>query len=223
MFPHSRWGNPGRQDNVISDKPHYGSLTQDDFLRATCHITSGFWFKTTKSKTCILKKENLDKQRQQGSNQRKNLPLFDYCAVFWDSCGQGSKSYLDKLNQRAACIIEDRAVKSDELSTVFGWPHLQAHRNLLKSVLVHKCINGLAPSYLLSEFRHAHQIHSHFTRQRDQLRLPMAKTTKYQGSFRINGARAYNFLPSNIRSATDFNTFKSLGKQHFKRQCVQSL
>ena len=22
------------------------------------------------------------------------LPLFDYCAVIWDSCGQGSKSYL---------------------------------------------------------------------------------------------------------------------------------
>ena len=48
------------------------------------------------------------------------LPLFDYYTVVWDSCGQGSKSYLDKLNHRAACIIEDRAVKSDELSTVFG-------------------------------------------------------------------------------------------------------
>ena len=34
------------------------------------------------------------------------LPLFDGCAVFWDSCGQGSKSYWNKLNHRAACIIE---------------------------------------------------------------------------------------------------------------------
>ena len=53
-------------------------------------------------------------------------------------------------------------------------------------VLVYKCISGVAPSYLLSEFRHAHQIHSHFTIQRDRLRLPLAKTTIYQGSFRIN-------------------------------------
>ena len=30
------------------------------------------------------------------------LPLFDYRAVVWDSCGQGSKPYLDKLNSRAA-------------------------------------------------------------------------------------------------------------------------
>ena len=151
------------------------------------------------------------------------LPLFHYCAVVWDNCGQGSKSYLDKLNRRAACIIEGRAVKSDALSTGFGWPHLQACRNFLKSVLVYKGVNDITPSYLLSEVRYAHQIHSHFTKQRDQLRLPLANTTKYQGSFRINGARAYNSLPSNIRSVTDFNTFKSLAKRHFKRQCVQSL
>ena len=35
------------------------------------------------------------------------LPLFDYCAVVWDSCGQGSKSYLDKppccLYNRGPC------------------------------------------------------------------------------------------------------------------------
>ena len=130
---------------------------------------------------------------------------------------------LPHVYTRAACIIEGCAVKSDELSTVFGWPHLQALRNYLKSVLVYKCINGLAPSYLLCEFRHAHQIHSHFTRHRDQLRLPLAETTKYQGSFRINGACAYNSLPSNIRSTKDFNMFKSLAKWHFKRQCVQSL
>ena len=30
------------------------------------------------------------------------LPLFDYRAVVWDSCGEGSKPYLEKLNRRAA-------------------------------------------------------------------------------------------------------------------------
>ena len=29
------------------------------------------------------------------------LPLFDYCSPVWDSCGVGSKAYLDKLNRRA--------------------------------------------------------------------------------------------------------------------------
>ena len=45
------------------------------------------------------------------------LPLFDY---FGGIFGQGSKPYLDKLNCRAACIIEGHTVKSDALSTIFG-------------------------------------------------------------------------------------------------------
>ena len=147
------------------------------------------------------------------------LPLFDYYAVVWVSCGQGSTYYLEKLNRRAACIIEGRAVKSDENSTIFGWPHLQARRNVPKCILVYKCINGIAP-YLLSEFWHAHQLHSHFTRQCDQLRLPLAKTTKYQGSLRINGASTYNSLPSNITAVKDFNKYKSLAKRFFKSQAA---
>ena len=34
------------------------------------------------------------------------LPLFDYCSPVWDSCEAGSNNYLDKLDRRAACIIE---------------------------------------------------------------------------------------------------------------------
>ena len=43
------------------------------------------------------------------------LPLFDYCSPVWDSCGVGSKAYLDKLNRRAACIIEGRSIGAEEL------------------------------------------------------------------------------------------------------------
>ena len=34
------------------------------------------------------------------------LPAFDYCAVAWDSCGKTDQEYLDKLQRRAAWIIE---------------------------------------------------------------------------------------------------------------------
>ena len=61
-----------------------------------------------------------------------------------------------------------------------------------QSVLVRKCLHKIAPSYLLTEFRHAHLFHGDNTRSRGLLRPPFAKTTKYQGSFKINGARTYN-------------------------------
>ena len=98
------------------------------------------------------------------------LPLFDYCSSVWGSCGVGSKSYLDKLNRRTACIIiEGRPISSDELKLTLGWPRLQAHRDYLKCVLVYKCLHGMAPLYLLSEFRHVHQVHGYNTRSHDLL------------------------------------------------------
>ena len=108
------------------------------------------------------------------------LPLFDYCAEVWDSCGIGNKNYLDKLNRRAASIIERRSVEASELRTVLGWPSLQARRAYLKCIMVFKSLHGLAPSHLLTEFRHAYEIHQYNTRHRDLLCLPLAKTTKYQ-------------------------------------------
>ena len=145
------------------------------------------------------------------------LPLFDYFSPVWDSCGVGSKAYLDKLNRRAACTIEGQSIGAEELKSTLGWPSLQARRNYLKCVLVHKCLHGIAPSYLLSEFRHAHLFHGYNTRSRDLLRLPFAKTTKYQGSFRINGARTYNTLPRIIRQVETLSEFKIKLKHHFKQ------
>ena len=66
------------------------------------------------------------------------LPLFDYCSPVWDSCGAGSKDYLDKLNRRAACIIEGRSIGAEESKSTLGWPNPQARRNYFKCLLVHK-------------------------------------------------------------------------------------
>ena len=64
------------------------------------------------------------------------LPLFDYCSPVWNSCGVGSKAYLDKLNRQAACIIEGRSIGADEFKSTLGWLSLQARSNYLKCVLV---------------------------------------------------------------------------------------
>ena len=144
------------------------------------------------------------------------LPLFDYCSPVWDSCGVGSKAYVDKLNRRAACFIKGRSVGVEELKSTLGWPSLQARRNYLKCVLVHKCLHGIAPSYLLSEFRHAHLFHGYNTRSYF-LRLPLAKTTKYQGSFRINGVRTYNTLRRIMRQVEKLSEFTIKLKRHFKQ------
>ena len=74
----------------------------------------------------------------------------------------------------------------------------------------------MSPDYLLTEFKYAHQVHTYNTRHRDLLRLPLAKTTKYQGSFRYNSARTFNALPPNIQNINEFQAFKTRLKRYFK-------
>ena len=70
------------------------------------------------------------------------LPLFDYCCNVWDSCGLGSKAYLQKLHRWAAGIIEGRVVECTELPDVFLWHDLQKRRDYQKSILVFKSLNS---------------------------------------------------------------------------------
>ena len=60
-----------------------------------------------------------------------------------------------------------------------------------------------------AEFRHAHLFRGDNTGSRYLLRPPFAKNTKYQGSFRITGARTYNTLPRIIRQVETLREFKS--------------
>ena len=145
------------------------------------------------------------------------LPLFDYCSVVWDSCGAISKGYLDKLNGRAASIILNRAVSETDIIRILGWPSLQSRRDYLKCMLVFKSMNGLAPSYLLSDFTQAKKYHTYNTRHRDLIRLPLAKSTKYQGSFRYNGGCTFNNLPKAKRSLDSLKTFKTECMRFFRQ------
>ena len=75
--------------------------------------------------------------------------------------------------------------------------------------------HGLAAAYLLNELIHARDFHSYNTRHRDLLELPLARTTKYQGSFRFSGAKIWNTLPLALRSEHDLNKFGFCLKRHF--------
>ena len=44
------------------------------------------------------------------------LPVFDYCAVVWDSCSKANREYLDKLHRRAAIIIESYRLTIADIS-----------------------------------------------------------------------------------------------------------
>ena len=56
------------------------------------------------------------------------LPLFDYCCAVWGGCGKINLDYLDKLQRRAASIIEGHKVEHQDISATFSWPSLENRR-----------------------------------------------------------------------------------------------
>ena len=69
----------------------------------------------------------------------------------------------DLIDELAASIIEGRPVTYEEIKDTLQWPNLQSRRDYRKCVLVYKALNSLAPTYLLSDFTHAHEVHRYNT------------------------------------------------------------
>jgi hypothetical protein len=148
------------------------------------------------------------------------LPLFDYCSAVWDKCGKTNCDFLEKLQRRAASIIEGRRVLQSDVNLTLSWPSLQSRREYQICLQVFKCLHGLAPVYLLHEFNYSREFHAYNTRHKDNLRLPLAKTTKYQNSFRYNGAKIWNRLPLNLRNQTRFSKFKIDVKKYLRTERI---
>ena len=148
------------------------------------------------------------------------LPLFDYCSAVWANCGKTNCDFLDRLQRRAVSIIEGRRVQQSDVFHTLSWPSLQSRREYQICLQVFKSLHGLAPAYLLHEFNYSREFHAYNTRHRDQLRLPLAKTTKYQNSFRYNGAKTWNMLPLRLRTETSFLKFKIDLKKFLKARYI---
>ena len=144
------------------------------------------------------------------------LPLFDYCSAVWDGCGKTNRDYLDKLQRRAVSFIEGRKIQHHEINHTLSWPSLESWQKYQICLQIFKCLNGLAPAYLLLyDFHYWRDFHAYNTRNKDLLRLPLEKTTKYQSSFRYNGAKAWNNLLYKLRIENSLSKLKKGLKLHF--------
>ena len=143
------------------------------------------------------------------------LRFFYYCSAVWDGCGKTYRDYLDKLQRRAVSIIEGRKIEHHEINHTLSWPSLESRRKYQICLQIFKCLNGLAPAYLLHDFHYSRDFNPYNTRNKDLLQLPLAKTTKYQTLFRYNGAKAWNDLPYKLRIENSLSKIKKGLKLHF--------
>ena len=78
------------------------------------------------------------------------------------------------------------------------------HKRLeyLRSILVFKALNNLAPNYIRAMFTMSSDIHNAGTRNaKHNLILPKVRTSMAKNAFRFSAARGWNELPKDIKEA----------------------
>ena len=151
------------------------------------------------------------------------LPHLDYCSNVWFT-GQSTVLHnLDVLQKRAMRLILDVpfTTPSIDLYKSLNWMSVQYRCMYNISILVFKSLNSLTPSYL--SFFNVNNNNRTRASSRSDLIVPFARKNMLKNSFRIQGAKIYNDLPTSIRDSPTLMSFKRACFKHFISRFNNSL
>ena len=87
---------------------------------------------------------------------------------------------------------------------------------------MYKVLNNMAPEYLRYLFHSVFETHGRSLRSVDKemLSIPFCRTSYYEKSFTVAGARRWNTLPLHIRKLSTIQSFKTAVKEYFLSETV---
>ena len=77
--------------------------------------------------------------------------------------------------------------------------------------MMYKALNGMTPEYITHLFKKTSVAHNRQLRSvgNDMLSIPRTKTSYYDRSFTVDGAKQWNELPINIKHSPSLLSFKN--------------
>ena len=146
------------------------------------------------------------------------LPLMDYCCVIWGNCYTENLNRILKLQKRAARLIldADPLAPSAPLFQKLGWMRIEDRILYHKCILIFKCLQNNAPSYLKEKISLVSENNPYQLRNviNGDLKVPMVRNELYKKSFSYSGPYIWNNLPNSIRSVKTISAFKEKLKHH---------
>ena len=142
-------------------------------------------------------------------------PHFRYCCSVWGCAGSTYIDQLQKLQNRAARIITNSSfdASSRPLIAKLGWQTIEELISNESKTMVFKSLNDLAPQYLCNLFTKNSACSSRNLRNTEtDLRLPKKRSANGQKCFSFRGAKIWNSLPAESKTASSLNSFKKLIK-----------
>ena len=138
-------------------------------------------------------------------------PHFRYCCSVWGCAGSTDISQLQKLQNRAARIITKSSfdTPSRPLIVELGWKTIEELIGNESKTMVFKSLNDLAPQYLCNLFTKNSACSSRNLRDTEtDLRLPEKNSANGQKCFSFRGAKLWNSLPAESKTASSLNGFR---------------
>ena len=133
-----------------------------------------------------------------------------YCSSVWSNTSKPNVKRL-RLAQNFAGRIVLGLRKYDHISEglkSLKWLSVSDKLFLYDSIMVHKCMNGRAPGYLMNKFTSRLELHDRDTRYNKDLNLPRCRLKTVQRSFAYRGAKCWNRLPKDLKEVANSGTFK---------------
>lgn len=141
------------------------------------------------------------------------LPIFDYGCMIWGRCKQANINRLLKLQKRAARIVlqADFLTPSKAMFNSLNWLSFPQRIQYHTCIMMYKALNGLTPEYIADLFTRTSEAHNRSLRSadNDMLRIPMSKTSYFDRSFAVIGAKQWNDIPLHIRQSSSLNSFRT--------------
>lgn len=141
------------------------------------------------------------------------LSNFMYANLAWHFCSKKNTIKIEKINKKALRIVmNDFSLSYVESLSSLKRCSLYLLRMKSMANEMYKCLNNISPEFLKNLF--AVSEYPYELRGGKSLVQPVVDSTTFGlKSFRYEGAKLWNCLPSQIKSATSFCEFKTLMKQ----------
>ena len=158
-----------------------------------------------------------------GAQQICAFCRLDYCNSLLYGIADSQLRRLQSVQNAAARLITGTR-RTEHITPVLQSLHWLPVRQRIMfklAVLVHKCLNGCAPAYLIHDCRLIRPCRSGLRSSSSMIKLevPPTRTTIGDRSFAVDGPRVWNSLPASIRDPSlSLTVFTNRLKTYLFRQ-----
>ena len=200
---------------ATTDSIKYLGVILDPQLSWNLHVNE--IYKRVSSKLYFLRKLSSSLPNQNVSQLFKICiqPIFEYCCTVWGNGSANNHNKIQNLQNYAARIVTGNYdyvnYRGSDIVKSLNWQTFDQRKHYFNCVLMFKCIQGLAPSYLSNSVVMACETSDLNTRlvNSNDVSRPDVNIEKYRTAFSYTGALSYNELPENLKCITSLTRFKS--------------